>query len=129
MCDLVLFVCFRCDGKEHLFTAENHESMMIWLMGMQAKRDAYAKRTVQAVLRKTTTPDTRSMDARSMDTRSMDARSMDYLDEPTQVEDYHVYYYVQVVAGSNRTEQDRAGQSRTELVEGVWSRNELGRAG
>ncbi|KAK3088782.1 hypothetical protein FSP39_023684 [Pinctada imbricata] len=28
-----------CDGKEYIFTAENHESMMIWLLGLQAKRD------------------------------------------------------------------------------------------
>ncbi|XP_019929607.3 uncharacterized protein [Magallana gigas] len=27
------------NGKEHLFTAENHESMMIWLLGLQARRD------------------------------------------------------------------------------------------
>ena len=26
---------FRSDGKEHYFTAENHESMMIWLLGLQ----------------------------------------------------------------------------------------------
>ncbi|XP_021357404.1 uncharacterized protein LOC110452957 isoform X2 [Mizuhopecten yessoensis] len=27
------------DNKEYQFTAENHESMMIWLLGLQAKRD------------------------------------------------------------------------------------------
>ncbi len=29
-------VC-RSDGKEHILTADNHESMMIWLMGLQVK--------------------------------------------------------------------------------------------
>lgn len=32
------------DGKEHYFTAENHESMMIWLLGLQAKRDSYSRK-------------------------------------------------------------------------------------
>ncbi|XP_062582307.1 uncharacterized protein LOC134244056 isoform X1 [Saccostrea cucullata] len=27
------------NNKEHMFTAENHESMMIWLLGLQARRD------------------------------------------------------------------------------------------
>ncbi|KAK3601021.1 hypothetical protein CHS0354_008131 [Potamilus streckersoni] len=31
-------------GKEHFFTAENHESMMIWLLGLQAKRDMHCKK-------------------------------------------------------------------------------------
>ncbi|XP_025114538.1 uncharacterized protein LOC112576362 isoform X3 [Pomacea canaliculata] len=31
------------DGKEAYLTAENHESMMIWLMALQAKRDLFAK--------------------------------------------------------------------------------------
>ncbi|KAL5012665.1 hypothetical protein ScPMuIL_011216 [Solemya velum] len=32
-----------CDKKEHIFTAENHESMMIWLLGLQATRDAFSQ--------------------------------------------------------------------------------------
>ncbi|CAC5367348.1 TBC1D2B [Mytilus coruscus] len=31
------------DGKEYIFTAENHESLMIWLIGLQAKRESYIK--------------------------------------------------------------------------------------
>lgn len=34
---------FRSHKKEHVFTAENHESMMIWLLGLQAKRDLHSK--------------------------------------------------------------------------------------
>ncbi|XP_053380466.1 uncharacterized protein LOC123534907 isoform X2 [Mercenaria mercenaria] len=32
------------ERKEHVFTAENHESMMIWLLGLQAKRDLHSKK-------------------------------------------------------------------------------------
>ncbi|XP_064648922.1 uncharacterized protein LOC135501087 isoform X6 [Lineus longissimus] len=36
-------------GKEHVFTADNHESMMIWLLGLQAKRDAYAQKKTPSI--------------------------------------------------------------------------------
>jgi len=29
-----------------VFTAENHESMMIWLLGLQAKRDFHSKKMI-----------------------------------------------------------------------------------
>ena len=29
-----------------MFTAENHESMMIWLLGLQAKRDFHSKKMI-----------------------------------------------------------------------------------
>ncbi|XP_060562937.1 uncharacterized protein LOC132722444 [Ruditapes philippinarum] len=32
------------EKKEHVFTAENHESMMIWLLGLQAKRDLHSQK-------------------------------------------------------------------------------------
>lgn len=32
------------EKKEHVFTAQNHESMMIWLLGLQAKRDLYSRK-------------------------------------------------------------------------------------
>lgn len=31
-----------CKGKDYIFRAENHESMMIWLLGLQAKQDIYS---------------------------------------------------------------------------------------
>ncbi|XP_014776296.1 uncharacterized protein LOC106873452 [Octopus bimaculoides] len=31
-----------CNGKEYIFCAENHESMMIWLLGLQAKQMHYS---------------------------------------------------------------------------------------
>ncbi|XP_064616291.1 uncharacterized protein LOC135480392 [Liolophura sinensis] len=34
------------NSKDHIFTAENHESLMIWLIGLQAKRDACLQRSV-----------------------------------------------------------------------------------
>ncbi|XP_013412235.1 uncharacterized protein LOC106174987 isoform X2 [Lingula anatina] len=35
------------EGKEFYLTADNHESMMIWLLGLQAKRDSYVKRALR----------------------------------------------------------------------------------
>ncbi|XP_048244979.1 uncharacterized protein LOC124141828 isoform X3 [Haliotis rufescens] len=34
------------EGKEFVLTAENHESMMIWLMALQAKRDLHSKANI-----------------------------------------------------------------------------------
>ncbi|CAH1785700.1 unnamed protein product [Owenia fusiformis] len=34
------------EGKDHIFTADNHESMMIWLLGLQAKRDQVSNRPI-----------------------------------------------------------------------------------
>ncbi|CAE1311254.1 TBC1D2B [Acanthosepion pharaonis] len=31
-----------CKGKDYIFRAENHESMMIWLLGLQAKQEIYS---------------------------------------------------------------------------------------
>ncbi|KAK6194819.1 hypothetical protein SNE40_000366 [Patella caerulea] len=49
------------DGKDHFLTAENHESMMIWLMALQAKRDHFSKRTTES---EDTTLDADDMDQR-----------------------------------------------------------------
>ncbi|XP_074655918.1 TBC1 domain family member 2B-like [Tubulanus polymorphus] len=32
-------------NTDYIFTADNHESMMIWLLGLQSKRDAYSQRS------------------------------------------------------------------------------------
>ncbi|KAL4219569.1 hypothetical protein ACF0H5_022143 [Mactra antiquata] len=35
------------DKKEHVFTADNHESMMIWLIGLQSKREMHHKKNIR----------------------------------------------------------------------------------
>jgi hypothetical protein len=34
---LFQFCVLRADGKEHFFSTENHESLMVWLMGLQVE--------------------------------------------------------------------------------------------
>ncbi|XP_052789974.1 uncharacterized protein LOC128224223 isoform X2 [Mya arenaria] len=49
------------EKKEHVFTAENHESMMIWLLGVQSKREKY--------VRQLTTTNSQASDSNQEDSR------------------------------------------------------------